>query len=419
MRSHELTNTTNEFSPKQNGPAHLSLVGFKSDIDFIQDIIVRIKYDLANTDHSSFYGTDQIVQTFTQSYTGSQNNYDFDWDGRDNRNNRILLGGNYTVTVDLTTNLKKTTTISSVIVIDEPRMISFGINYDLRNATQREIDMYRDYDRRGLLVWNAVPELNRFRNNNFEWLGNFGLAIDLGGDIPGYLARTVSGQRRSEDILDELKNNGAVFRFMGHHTLFNNSGQTIGDILFQGERLLADCLADAIICGQEWTDGDGTIHRDLDNTHCMNIDCEGNPRDSRYLDDILFASLLGCRTGIGTYSTAQAFIEQGVDCVLATNLRVPVSFIAFYNMSLMEQLQIESLTIREACRNAYEDAIDKMIRYFVGIDNIDDLINAFTDDRTGERYLDSYDNTILILNESSSNPVSEQHFLPARYGRKN
>jgi len=206
----------------------------------------------------------------------------------------------------------------------------------------------------------------------------------------------LSGNTHSESMLDSLNNSSAVFRLMGHHTLFEYSGDTIGKTLFNGERLFAHCSEEFNICTDSF------------NTHCINFKCDGSERDSSYLDDVLFAALIGCRTGVGNHSTAQALVEQGVDCVLATKLRVPVSFMTFFNTFLWTHLN-RGETVEKAAEAAYSDAINSMIQ-FTNMDDEEQLFEAFRDKTTNERLLDTYANTIIIFNDKSVK------LLPARYG---
>jgi len=54
-------------------------------------------------------------------------------------------------------------------------------------------------------------------------------------------------------------------------------------------------------------------------------------RRQRILDDVVLAVLVGCATDTGTVSTAQAFLDQGVDCVIGTIRLAVVEIMNFWN----------------------------------------------------------------------------------------
>lgn len=408
----DLSIQANAFSPKRiitrfsSNPydtARIRLQGliFPEAQDTVTNVRFEILYDTTNSEHVQFYsgttGPNRVVMSLNASNAARAENLAVKWDGRDSADNRILLGGRYSAIITATTIKNKVFKVTKQFFMANPPLLSFGINYPLRAEVQHEIDMYLHYDSLDYLNWNAVPFLNNSSYRNFQWLGNFASAIGLAGDINGYNTKVLAGNTHSEAMLDSLNNSSAVFRIMGHHTLSEYSGDTIGKTLFNGERLFAHCIEDFDIC----TDGY--------NTHCLNFKCNGSERNARYLDDVLFAALIGCRTGVGNHSTAQALVDQGVDCVLATKLRVPASFMVFFNRFLWIKLNEAGTTIEEAAISAYDDAINKMVE-FTNMSDRAALFRAFTNNSTQERYLDVYGNTITFFNNPSLN------LLPARYG---
>jgi hypothetical protein len=402
----------NAFSPKRiitedssnfYDTARIKLYGliFPEAQDTVTNVRVEILYDTTDSDHVQFYsrttGPNHVVRSLDTSNVARVENISVKWDGRDSADNRILLGGKYSVLITATTIKNKVFKVTKQFFMANPPLLSFGINYPLRAEVQHEIDMYLHYDSLDYLNWNAVPFLNNSSYRNFQWLGNFASAMGLAGEVNGYNTKVLSGNTHSESMLDSLNNTSAVFRLMGHHTLFEYSGDTIGKTLFNGEQLFAHCSKDFDICTDSY------------NTHCLNFKCDGSKRNARYLDDVLFAALIGCRTGVGNHSTAQSLVNQGVDCVLATKLRVPASFMVFFNRFLWIRLNEAGKTIEEAAVSAYDDAINKMVE-FTNMADRAALFRAFTNDKTQERYLDVYGNTITFFNNPSLN------LLPARYG---
>lgn len=81
----------------------------------------------------------------------------------------------------------------------------------------------------------------------------------------------------------------------------------------------------------------------------------------------------------------------------------------FFNRFLWIRLNEAGKTIEEAAVSAYDDAINKMVE-FTNMADRAALFRAFTNDKTQERYLDVYGNTITFFNNPSLN------LLPARYG---
>jgi hypothetical protein len=391
-----------EFDSKIYDTARIGLNGliFPEAQDAVTNVKIEFIYDSTNSDHVQFYGgrtgSNRVLRTLHASNITRSDNISVKWDGRDSIDNRVLLGGQYSVIITANTEKNNEFKVSNQFIMANPSLLSFGINYPLREVVQDEINMYLDYDRRDKLNWNAVPFLNYPRYRDFLWLGNFALAMKLSNDIDGYDTKMLQDYTHSEVMLEELNNSSAVFRFMGHHTLNDHSGVTIGNTLFNDERLLAYCNEECDIC------------TDTYNTHCINRKCDGNERNVRYLDDVLFAALIGCRTGVGDHSTAQALIDQGVDCVLATKLKVPASFMTFFNTFLWTRLN-KGETVENAAADAYRDAINSMIQ-FTKMSNEAELFEAFRDKTTNERLLDIYANTIIIFNDKSIK------LLPARYG---
>jgi hypothetical protein len=394
------------FDAKKDSPATAKVLAHESESDFISTISLRFEYDMHNENHIHFYGANQPVRSIEREYASARTIYALEWDGRDGMDNRILLGGAYKAVAEIQTHRGNSVTISERVEISEPRFLSFGVDYPISSLAAHDIDLMQRWSNDGLLNWSAVPFLNTPAFRSFSWLSNFASAQNIAIDLNGYNTISLDGRSGSETFIDELKSSAGL-RLMAHHGLTTGGTMTGATFLRDGsvnQRLLASCPQHALICGECQ---DGVC--DTNNTHCMNITCDGTNRENKYLDDVLFAALLGCRTDEGDYSTAQAYLDHGVDIVLATKKKVPVLFIVLYNRYLQNSLGKRNRSVSQASADAYNQTIATLIGFLNNVKNFDEL-NAQFGLVDGQPFLDTHGNMISI------HGAPAMSVLPARYG---
>ena len=391
-KNNDLTNNVKKFSPKKNGPARIDVIGYSDDYDYINKIKIDVNYDASNTDHTGFYGSNPIVYTTTKTFTGSQENYSFEWDGRDNRENRILLGGNYNISAEITTEAGKKVTVQKSIQFAVPQILTVGMNYPVDEST---LKTFKSRNNSGNINWNAVDFLDKKKHSDFKWLYQYSLAMSLMDKNRNYENNNNSVFLNDKFILtDQIADNAAVYRFMGHHTVEGATGEVL---LGGGKYIYSHCI-----------DGVGPVYC-ASKRYCMNRDCNDNLRGA-FMDDVLLAVAIGCQTGVGMFSTAQAMIDAGADCVVGTQIQVSIPLIIFWNVYFWRYLN-NGASISDAIQIAFETALEKLLEFTTYPD-----IQIMSQNLPGINT--SYSSTLRVLNHPSTPNTSSNGIIPARYGAK-
>jgi hypothetical protein len=122
------------------------------------------------------------------------------------------------------------------------------------------------------------------------------------------------------------------------------------------------------------------------------------------------ARFLAAGQAAGSNSTAQSFIDKGVDCVIATKVQVPIIFLVFYNRMLSEMINHKSNKDKDfghIAETAYDETIKLMVNIFKEADNTVELLDLFT---PSSLVMGNYDQMLTVLGNEDLKP------FPARYG---
>ena len=119
---------------------------------------------------------------------------------------------------------------------------------------------------------------------------------------------------------------------------------------------------------------------------------------------------MGCATDTGTVSTAQAFLDQGVDCVVGTRRLAVVEIMNFWNYYFWIEINKVN-TVNDAASVAYGEAI-KRYQKFLKYDNEIDVYEHFGKNPDGTYVLRAYGETMQVRGNSN------EKLKPAHYGVK-
>lgn len=367
----DLSLQANAFSPKRiitkissnfYDTARIKLYGltFPEAQDTVTNARVEILYDTTNSDHVQFYsgttGPDRVVRSLNVSNGARAENLSVKWDGRDSANNRILIEGKFLVKVIANTAKGKAFTTCKYLNMAEPVLVSMGPYHTTLSPTEANaIAMLKNRQRQNLLVWDSIPFLNKTIHGNFNWVFNPYLSMGLVGNADGYKKAPMNGGIRGEALVDSIQSECAVYHISGHHGMYAvNAGGSIKFIgtygLSGNQALISDC-------------GPGSATPNCANSYyCLNRKCDNTVRAPRFLDDVTLAILVGCATDTGTVSTAQAFLNHGVDCVIGTKRLAIIEIMNFWNYYFWDEIN-GGQTINDAASEAYGRAITKYAEF--------------------------------------------------------
>jgi len=412
----DLSLQANAFSPKRiisqfsSNPydtARIRLYGliFPEAQDTVSNVKIEILYDTTNSDHVQFYagttGPNRVVKTLNASNAARAENVSVKWDGRDSANNRILIEGKFLVKTIATTVRNKSFTIFKNLYMAKPVLVSLGPYHTLTFEELKTVDTLKAWDKRNLIVWDSVPFLAKNLHSSFNWVFNPNLSMGLVGGCNGYKPNRLNGGIGAESLIDSLRTGCSVFHITGHHRMMLEPGNRyIGNYLIAGERqsLVAECGSGS--AGSYCSQSD----------YCLNRKCNDSLRGVRILDDVVLAVLVGCATDTGTVSTAQAFLDQGVDCVIGTQRLAVVEIMNFWNYYFWDYVN-GGQTINNAAINAYTKALDKYMK-FLKYNNEIDVYEHFGKNPDGTYVLRGYDETMQVRG------YSNDRLKPAHYGVK-
>ncbi|MDG5817076.1 hypothetical protein QA601_18405 [Chitinispirillales bacterium ANBcel5] len=399
--------TEDEYSPKRDGEARIELIIESNENPNINNIHIEIKRNESDNNHTSFY-PNSVVKTIEREIDNNSSELKFNWDGRDDFTERILLAGMYSVEMTASTLDGSNFTLSKNINVGKP---VFG--QLLVDLSDDESEAYMQYleslHHENKINWDLIPYLDVKRDTrNFRW---FYWPVQvlrsqlllLQGD---YDHRDVISGISAQNYVNEIENEFASVTTLAHHGVQNVlETPDVGFTRLAGDRLMAHCIGDA----NQYC---------INNLHCLNITCDNKTRDEKFLEDVLFAVAMGCRTAVGENSTADALINHGVNCVIATKRRVPVILGNFFLANLYERLS-QGRTIEVAAEEAYRLAL-RHISAFYNNEDAEDLQDRFGNCHIdGQPFLNTYQNTIIILNNPNVNEnVSGTSVLPARHGAR-
>ena len=391
---------------------------FEKASDTIEKVNVVVKYDSTNNDHVRWYDTrvtNRVVWAAEQEILSTADNCEIIWSCRDStQDSRLLLAGTYTIEITCETSRKCTFVIEKTILVDKPQLVSLGIRYVENPISNEERALLRSLAESGDLNCDSIEFLTCGPlDYDYRYINEFNIGVEFSERINGFDKKLMYTGTPTNDILDTLEQISAAFRIFGHHGIGAYNGVETGFWSFPDARKLLSNIDPNFICGY-----------DSLNQYCLNGKCIDNSvvlRDSLYLDDVLLAVAMICRTDSGEISTASALINHGVDCVIGTRKKVLIIFSFFWNYYFWDFLNTNQdstdYTIRMATSDAYEKALNRL-RGFYGFASIIELRNAIGIDPTdNNRYkLDTYENTISIRDRDMVRTVSDQSFYPARYG---
>jgi hypothetical protein len=392
---------------------------FQKALDTIVKVNVVVKYDSTNNDHVRWYETrvtNRVVWAAEQEILSTDNNCEIVWNCRDStQDRRLVLGGNYAIEISCETSKKRILRINKKILVDRPQFVSLGISYRDSPESNEERNWLRSLAGSGELYCDSIPFLTCGpADYGYPFLNDFNQGVEFSSRINGFDKKVMYSGTPINDILDTIEQTGAAFRIFGHHGIGpRNDGVVNGVWSFSNGKKLHANLENNLIC----------IYDSLGRS-CLNGKCIKKSvvlRDSLYLDDVLLAVAMICRTDTGDISTASVLINHGVDCVIGTKKKVLIIFSFFWNYYFWDFLNKnqndQTYTINKAAFDAYGIALERL-RGFYGFADIDDMVAAFGTNPTdnNRNHLDLYENTISIKDCNTVGKVSEQCFYPARYG---
>lgn len=447
--------------PKIHGPFTIEVESKRGETGYPESIVIEVSCDADNTDSDrrrvQFYSDSNSVSTTIKTITlqpkekSINNRYTALWDGRDGIANRILLGGKYKIKATARFRFKEGAGYAEVdhsvgFLVEKPKLTSVTCKYP--SWPQSEIagwvENYKtglvDPEAEGAFVFNSDdvqyliekvdPDKDTIEDYfyKFDWLVDFGV---IGKQIPVNdfydPPRKESSTSVSQTDMRNIKEDFAVYSWLGHAGI-RSEAPKIPELMFDQNYLYAGCgefSKSGSVCLDK--DGDGN-KRDV---KCDTANTDPNAPKKLWMDDVLLAVLMGCRTNVdgdGGPSMAKQMIAHGVDCVIATERRVLLPVMVFWYYHFYDLAFVTLQSIANATENAYLNALQDLIYLYpmcktdgewwdpTDEDDMADLIEVWS----GE--VDYYTSTIKILdnddNISNGDPieVSTTRILPPRYG---
>ncbi len=136
----------------------------------------------------------------------------------------------------------------------------------------------------------------------------------------------------------------------------------------------------------------------------MRSGCNEQPKRTRFLDSVLIAVVVGCRSGAGNFSIKDALLDYGVDCVVSTNRRNHTAFMLFWCVNSWTNLGVTEP--RVAARLAYNRALVQF-RGLYGLESVGEVKARFTEN--GYPYIPNSWNDMIQVE-------GDVLVYPAKYG---
>ncbi len=256
---------------------------------------------------------------------------------------------------------------------DKPILYNFAFNYPSDSSNLAVRPAIEDWRRRTAeLNWDSVSFLFEHRDSDGKFLYNFSQAGDWAQNAQSSYEKAeenyeirVESRITAESMVEKMKE-AAVVNIIAHggirecKTIVEQEDGTqdisvdsLG-VLFLSDyesQLSADTKAKQIECGFC-----------EDNLHPMGKGCGAGSNDSQFLDSVLLAVVVSCRSGAGTTSIKDALLEYGVDCVVSTDRRMPTLFAHFWNRNFW--IKAATLPVKKAAEEAYDASIEQMVSLF-------------------------------------------------------
>ena len=419
--------------PRIDGPFTVDVYAKTDNSEKPNSIKLTVTYDKkGEPEIAALYNNADILRTVTYIPESKADNciYQITWDGRDEISNRIVPGGSYKI--NATAQFTKQATDTRIIKVSAPVFTNYTCDYP--GTAAADVAWYLScYDANTFEFNSEVHFLieDPIREQKFDWIRQFSI---IGQTIP---VNTYQIDHKTDDVftetmLGEMALNSGVFSYIGHAGRMPASPYR-GYLMFRGNWIYAECGADyAGYCGRTG------IPDDI----CLEVDCSGKYRDDvctkdatkkkTYLDDMLLAVLVGCRTAaerdIDHQSVARRLQSHGVDCVIGSQRRLLTLIMNLWYYHFYEEAFETKLNIGDAAAQAYSYSLCDITYLFPDWSSIlnpggddDDflelqaLMGTDVDPETGETFnkIDTYGNSITILDNEG---VSNTSILPARFG---